>query len=53
MIHFPDILVGLAGLAALGLVVLAHDWREERREAGSRAGTRQHALRDWWLRHHH
>lgn len=55
MMDFSSILVGIAGLAALGLVLLAHDWREEyrlHREEKARRGAPRHLLRDW-LRHRH
>jgi hypothetical protein len=56
MLDMSSILVGLAGLAALGLVLLAHDWRDELRERRQQrpgSGETHHALRDWWLRHRH
>jgi hypothetical protein len=52
MNDFPSILAGLAGLAALALALLAHDWRDEIRGRMLRRGA-QHPLRDWWLRHRH
>jgi hypothetical protein len=58
MLDLSSILVGLAALAALGLVLLAHDWRDEMRERrqqtpGSRERHHHHSLREWWLRHRH
>ena len=32
MPDFTNLLVGLAGLAAVAIVVFAHDWREEYRQ---------------------
>jgi hypothetical protein len=55
MLDLSSILVGFAALAALGLVLLAHDWRDEWRERREQVpGSRErHPLRDWWLRHRH
>ncbi len=58
MLDLSSILVGLAALAALGLVLFAHDWRDELRERKqqrpqSQAREEHHPLRDWWLRHRH
>jgi len=54
MMDTSSILVGLAGLAALGLVLFAHDWRSEHREDRAMSGdARRHPLRDWWLSHRH
>jgi hypothetical protein len=50
MSDLPGILVGIAALAALALVLLAHDWREDLR---SRDDAHRHALKDWWMRHRH
>jgi len=60
MLDYPDILIGVAALAAIGLVLLAHDWREEYHErrahrpyGAMREAMPSHSLRDWWLRHRH
>jgi hypothetical protein len=56
MLDLSSILVGLAALAALGLVLLAHDWRDEMRERRQQTpGSMEHhhSLREWWLRHRH
>jgi hypothetical protein len=50
MSDFPSVLVGIAALAALALVLLAHDWRDDLRQ---RDGAHRHPLRDWWMRHRH
>jgi hypothetical protein len=50
---FTNLLVGLAGLAAVAIVVFAHDWREEHRQRLLMQPTRHHAVRDWWMRHRH
>ena len=50
-----NILVGLAALAVLAIVVLAHERRDEFRDRMLRR--RSHGsygvLREWWLRHRH
>ncbi|HEV7833533.1 MAG TPA: hypothetical protein VGP09_09160 [Caballeronia sp.] len=50
-----NILVGLAALAALAIVVLAHDWRDEFGDshASPPQSRRYGTLRQWWLRHRH
>jgi hypothetical protein len=50
-----NILVGLAALAALAIVVLAHDWRDEFGDshASPPQSRRYGTLREWWLRHRH
>jgi hypothetical protein len=57
MLDLSHILTGLAALAALALVLLAHDWRDEfreRRALRAHAGhAARHPLREWWLRHRH
>ncbi|SAL24326.1 hypothetical protein AWB67_00927 [Caballeronia terrestris] len=57
MHDLSNILVGLAGLAAIAIVLLAHDWREEHRQRMlMRHATHHHShhqLRDWWMRHRH
>jgi hypothetical protein len=57
MLDMPHILVGFAALAALSLVLLAHDWRDEwreRRQQRPRGGEmHRNGLRDWWFRHRH
>ncbi|WP_250471888.1 hypothetical protein [Caballeronia sp. GAFFF1] len=60
MLDFSDILIGVAALAAIGLVLLAHDWRDEYRErrahrakAAIQPAAPGHSLREWWLRHRH
>ncbi len=56
MLDLSNILVGLAGLAALALVLLAHDWRDEYLERRAMRGpmnaqaAHHHPLHDWWLR---
>jgi hypothetical protein len=57
MLDLSHILTGLAALAALTLVLLAHDWRDEFRERRaartSGAHADRHPLRDGWLKHRH
>jgi hypothetical protein len=53
MPDFTNLLVGLAGLAAVAIVVFAHDWREEYRQRMLMRPARHHAVRDWWVRHRH
>ncbi|CDY73930.1 hypothetical protein BGLT_00106 [Caballeronia glathei] len=53
MHEFTNILVGLAGLAAIAIVLLAHDWREEHRQRLMMRHSAHHPLRDWWMRHRH
>ncbi len=58
MLDLSNILVGLAALAALAVVLLAHDWRDEYRERCAMRGPMSareahHLLCDWWLRHRH
>lgn len=54
MLDLSSILVGLAGLVALSIILLAHDWRDEHRERmAEREHAHRHALREWWLRHRH
>ncbi|MDR5738868.1 MULTISPECIES: hypothetical protein [unclassified Caballeronia] len=54
MTDLTSILVGIAGLAALGIVLFAQDWRmDDRRREPMHARARRHPLRDWWLRHRH
>jgi hypothetical protein len=50
---FSNILVGLAGLAAIAIVLLATDWREVHRHRMLMRHGLQHPLRDWWMRHRH
>ncbi|WP_160167917.1 hypothetical protein [Caballeronia insecticola] len=54
MFDISSMLVGLAGLAAIGIVLLAHDWRDEHRaRMAARERAHRHPLREWWLRHRH
>lgn len=60
MLELSDVLIGVAALAALGLVLLAHDWRDEycerrahRAGAAMHEAAPSHLLRDWWLKHRH
>jgi hypothetical protein len=53
MDDFTNILVGLAGLAAIAIVLLATDWREVHRQRMLMRGGVHHPVRDWWMRHRH
>ncbi|KIG04275.1 hypothetical protein [Caballeronia concitans] len=54
MMDLSGILIGVAIMAALGIVLFAHDWRTgHRRDEPMHTGARRQSLRDWWMRHRH
>lgn len=52
MDDFTNILTGLAGLAAVAIVLLATDWRDTHRERMLMRHDAHHGLREWWVHHH-